>query len=256
MHYYKLNIPTWTQSTRHLLPEEEGVYLRLVNHYYDTEQPIPEDIHPILRRLQLLPYRDIVDVILLEFFDKSEKGWEHKKIEHILKDFRKNTKKNRLNGAMGGRPRLDKALSISQSEPSGLPVASQSEPNGNPNHKPITINQEPLTKEITAGENAVSTEGVPFKEIVQLWNIMAEKNGLPQVVKLTSAMKGRIRQRHQDLDRDLNRWDNFFKYIQNNDFLAGRAEPGRDRSTPFRATLLWVTNDTNFQKIAAKEYSQ
>ncbi len=101
-----------------------------------------------------------------------------------------------------------------------------------------------------------TAEPIPYKTIAEIWNIMAAKNDLPQVVKITTAMKGHIRQRHIDLERDLNRWHNFFKYIANNDFLAGRASPGRDRAKPFRCTLLWATQETNFQKIAAKEYDQ
>ena len=41
MHYYKFNISDWKASTSHLTPEEEGIYFRLINHYYDTESPIP-----------------------------------------------------------------------------------------------------------------------------------------------------------------------------------------------------------------------
>ena len=112
----------------------------------------------------------------------------------------------------------------------------------------------------TAGEfrdeKAAFTPDVPFEAIKTLWNIMANEQGLPLVMKITTAMKGQIRQRHIDLARDMNRWHNFFQYISKNDFLAGRAPPGRDRSSPFRATLLWVTKETNFQKIAAKEFDQ
>lgn len=101
-------------------------------------------------------------------------------------------------------------------------------------------------------------ESVPFQGIAQLWNVMASNENLPLVeaTKLPTTLKGQIRQRHKDLNSDLKRWDNFFKYISNNDFLAGRATPGRDRSTPFRATLLWVTKEINFHKISAKEYDQ
>lgn len=264
MHYYKLNIPSWTQSTRHLLPEEEGVYLRLVNHYYDTERPLPEDLSPVLRRLQLQPYKDIVSNILTEFFDLTGKGWVHGRCVKEIKDFHEFIKKQKINGAKGGRVKRGISLSGTQRLPTASPTLTQKEPRPKPttNHKPLTTNQEPRTKKndvlanANTGETEGSTVGVPFEAIKTLWNIMAEKEGLPQVVKITTTMKGQIRQRHADLERDMNRWDNFFKYIARNDFLAGRAPPGRDRSTPFRCTLLWATRETNFQKIAAKEYDQ
>lgn len=98
-----------------------------------------------------------------------------------------------------------------------------------------------------------STSAVPFQKIVDKWNEVAEKNGLPQTVKITNTLKGQIRQRMQDLP-DMNNWENFFDYVESNDFLAGRANPGAGRSAPFRATLLWITKEGNFAKIAAREY--
>ncbi|GAH88274.1 unnamed protein product, partial [marine sediment metagenome] len=39
------------------------------------------------------------------------------------------------------------------------------------------------------------------------------------------------------------------------EFLSGKAPPGYGRNKPFRSTLLWVTKETNFAKIAAGEYN-
>lgn len=103
------------------------------------------------------------------------------------------------------------------------------------------------------GENSVSTKAVPFQKIVDKWNALAERIDLPQTVKITTALKGQIRQRWKDLP-SLTNWDNFFDYIENNDFLAGRKPPSPGRDKPFRSTLTWVTKESNFAKIAAKEY--
>jgi len=142
MHYFKFDIATWIQSTRHLTPEEEGVYLRLVNHYYDTEKPLPVEIQPFLKRLQLRGHLDLVNEILTDFFILTEKGWSHNKCNELLKEYHKGAKKNKLNGQKGGRPSKTKASSVTQTEPSGLITETQTEPKHNPNYELVTTNNE------------------------------------------------------------------------------------------------------------------
>ena len=113
MHYYKFSVKSWVAATSHLLPEEEGIYLRLVNHYYDKEEPIKEDILPTLRRLRLTTYRDMVDGILQEYFVLIDGCWVHGHCNKILDKYHANAEKNRINGAFGGRP----PLSETQTEP-------------------------------------------------------------------------------------------------------------------------------------------
>ena len=77
-------------SEMDLLPEEEGIYLRLTNHYYDKEKSIPEDINPLLRKLRLTAYRDMVDGILEEFFILVNGNWIHKYCDKTLGKYHKN----------------------------------------------------------------------------------------------------------------------------------------------------------------------
>lgn len=145
MHYYKFNINDWQASVRHLTPEQEGVYFRLINYYYDTEKPLPLDMEPVLRRLMLETHWVIVQEILSEFFVKTEKGYQKEKCNSLIKEYKKMANKNKKNGCLGGRPRKNAASKKTQSVSSGNPVATQSKPTGNPNHKPLTTNQEPET---------------------------------------------------------------------------------------------------------------
>ncbi len=123
------------------------------------------------------------------------------------------------------------------------------------------LTQEEGEAEVEADKNTVPTvqvetprgSPVPIQEIINKWNALAYKEGLPLVVKVTTTIKGQIRQRWRDIPT-LDKWDNFFSHISANDFLAGRANPGNGRSKPFRSTLLWITKETNFAKIAAGEY--
>ena len=142
MHYYKFNIAGWTLSTSHLSLVEEAIYFRLINHYYDTEKPIPEETHLVFRRLRLGNDSDIANTILNEFFTLTEKGWVHSRCEENLKEYRKTAKRSKANGAKGGRPSNSAASSVTQNKPTGLDLVSQN----NPNYKLLTTNHKLETK--------------------------------------------------------------------------------------------------------------
>jgi len=142
MHYYKFNIADWALHTAHLSLTEEAVYFRLINHYYDTELPIPLVTQPVIRRLRMGNDEGSVALILAEFFTETDKGFVHSRCEALLKDYRKTAKKNKANGAKGGRPKADVALEETHKEPSGLDMGTQVEPKHNPNQELITNNQE------------------------------------------------------------------------------------------------------------------
>lgn len=142
LHYYQFNIADWNLGTTHLSLVEEAIYLRLINYYYDTESPIPLETQSVFRRLRFGSDSVIAEQVLDEFFTKTEKGWTHKRCEDVIKKYKSDARKNRRNGAKGGRPRKDAACEETQEKPSGFKKESEN----NPNQEPLTINQEPLTK--------------------------------------------------------------------------------------------------------------
>jgi len=141
VHYYKFNIAGWTLSTSHLSLIEEAIYFRLINHYYDTEKPIPLDTHSVFRRLRIGNDSDIGEAILKEFFTLTDSGWVQSRCEENLKEYKKTSKKNKANGLKGGRPSKNAASSVSQNKPTGLDSVSQN----NPNYKLLTKNYKPET---------------------------------------------------------------------------------------------------------------
>lgn len=173
MHYYKFNIADWVLHTSHLSLTEEAIYFRLINHYYDTEQPIPIETQSVFRRLRMASESDIAVNILDEFFVKTEKGFIHSRCESLLKDYRKTAKKNKANGAKGGRPKKDGASSLTQDKPNGLPVASQEEPKHNPNQELITTNHKPLTNI----NNKAKAKRFAAPEIIDVQNYFLDKTG-------------------------------------------------------------------------------
>lgn len=77
MNYYQFHIADWALHTSHLSLEEEAVYRRLLDYYYDTEAPIPRETKWVIRRLRLVPHKEIVLSILQEFFVLQDDGWHN-----------------------------------------------------------------------------------------------------------------------------------------------------------------------------------
>jgi uncharacterized protein YdaU (DUF1376 family) len=141
MHYYPFHIGDFRSATAHLSNEEELAYRRLLDWYYDTEKEIPLETQWVARRLRV--GCDALEVVLNDFFLRTETGWKHTRCEQEIEEYRKTAAKNRENGKKGGRPKSlphkEENPVGSQSVPSGNPVATHSEGN----QEPRTKNQEP-----------------------------------------------------------------------------------------------------------------
>lgn len=95
---------------------------------------------------------------------------------------------------------------------------------------------------------------VPFQKIIELYHeILCPP--LPRCEVLTAKRQGQIRQRWQDKEDglpELDDWRNFFRHVKVSPFLMGQVA-SRDRR-PFRADIEWLTNATNYAKIAEGKY--
>jgi uncharacterized protein YdaU (DUF1376 family) len=129
MYYYKFNIADWHLATSHLSLEEEAIYFRLINYYYDTEQAIPEETQSVIRRLRLGSYSEIVGIILKEFFTLESDGWHHKRCDDEISQYHDKAEVNQVNGKKGGRPK--KTQTVSKDNPD-ITLTN--------NHKPLTNN--------------------------------------------------------------------------------------------------------------------
>lgn len=191
MHYYKFNIPDWTLHTAHLTPAEEGVYLRLVNFYYDTEEPIPKITHPVIRRLRLGDHVDMVGDILEEFFffDAAGDGidgpvpvgyegeWRHKRCDKEVKSYHSTAERSRRNGSKGGRPRA--------SDKKEKPKITQPVNSGNPDIT-LTKNYKPLTNNHKKDINTCPSDDEQF---AVFWSAYPRKEGKPAAAKAWKKLK-------------------------------------------------------------------
>jgi len=154
MHYYQFNIKDWHLHTSHLDLEEEAIYFRLINFYYDTESPIPKETQSVFRRLRLGSIEK-ANAILKEFFTLTKKGWVSRRCEEEIKNYQKFLEKQKLNGKKGGRPSKYNGVEQNPKITSGFILDNPNETQDKPKksltntHKPIPNTHKPIIKTIT-----------------------------------------------------------------------------------------------------------
>lgn len=143
LHHYKFNVADYRKDTVHLSPMEHYIYRFLIDWYYLDERPIPKKTESVMRRLGLgsVGLSDLQNV-LEEFFEETENGWVHHRIESEIAQYRQRALTAKANGNKGGRPQKPKKTQ-------SVNLANPKKPNGKltNNHKPITIYKENNTKE-------------------------------------------------------------------------------------------------------------
>jgi len=135
MHYYQFNIGDYIKNTLHLSVMEDIAYRRLLDLYYDSEQPIPNDIPRVSRRLRM--DCEVVQSVLNEFFELTESGYRNHRADLEISDYHDYLAKQKANGLKGGRPKK------TQLKPTVNPDLTQN----NPKHKQANTNQEPVVKQ-------------------------------------------------------------------------------------------------------------
>jgi uncharacterized protein YdaU (DUF1376 family) len=132
MHYYQFNIGDYSKDAKHLTLEEDAIYRRLIDLYYLDETPIPLDLKIVSRKILARGKEDSILDILIEFFDESESGYLHLRIEKDIAKYHSKSEKAKLSA----KARWDKNAN-----------AMRTHTERNANHKPITNNHKPITKE-------------------------------------------------------------------------------------------------------------
>lgn len=128
MNFYPFHIGDYISHTSHLTNEEDLAYRRLIDLYYQTENPFVKNLGFLARRIKST--EEIVAMILVEFFEETENGWRNKRADEEIAKYHAMQE--------GGRKGAAKRWSKGSDSP--------------PNDTPIpTKNQEPLTKNHSIG---------------------------------------------------------------------------------------------------------
>jgi len=97
VNYYPFHIGDYLSATRHLSWEEDAAYRRLLDTYYTTEKPIPNDLRAACRLVLATTetQREAVRVVLDEFFSLTESGWINERADREIDAMREKQEKQR-----------------------------------------------------------------------------------------------------------------------------------------------------------------
>ncbi|MGU9992728.1 DUF1376 domain-containing protein [Bordetella avium] len=146
MNYYPHHIGDYLKDTAHLTMIEDGAYRRLLDLYYQHEQPLPVEKRQIYRlsRAASTAERKAVDIILSEYFALTDAGWTHRRCDSEIEKSREKSDKASKSAAKRwhkeGNANAHANAHANASEPA-MPTHSEG------NAYPITNNQEPKEKE-------------------------------------------------------------------------------------------------------------
>jgi uncharacterized protein YdaU (DUF1376 family) len=137
MHYYSFHVSDYIHDTAHLSNYEDLAFRRLLDLYYTSEKPIPNQTHEVSRRIRMSNQINAVQTVLEEFFmfDMENNCWFHKRCDETIAAYQAKAERNREVGKLGGRPK---------SNPDANQEETQVVSKHNPNQEPLTINHKPI----------------------------------------------------------------------------------------------------------------
>lgn len=252
MFHYPFHVGDYIADTAHLSIEEDIAYRRLLDLYYTSEKPIPNDGKQVSRRIRMGEHEGLVCAVLEEFFKLHDDDcWHHSRCDDEIAKFQGFIEA----GKRGAAKRWAKP---SDSHPIEGAIGTE-------NQEPRTENQEPISIDAKASKSKTSFPDCPHGQILELW-----KKHLPHLMQprtwegaRQTALKNRWVQAAKPSEyspkgyktqaEGLDWWDSFFMYIANDTKLStGFESQGR----VWKPTLEWVCQASNFAKIIDGKYNK
>lgn len=137
MNFYKHHLGDYDAATSHLSWMEDAAYRRLIGVYYRTEKPIPHEDRHRLVRARTAREKEVVDIVLGEFFIKDGCAWRNKRCDEEIEQYQAQANTNRR--IARDRPSTKRSRTVVESSQDRAP-----------NHKPepLTTNQEVISTTI------------------------------------------------------------------------------------------------------------
>lgn len=180
MHFYEFNIGDYAKKTQHLTNEEDLAYRRLLDMYYDTENPVlTTGLATLSRRLRVS--EESLKNVLDEFFPDGK----NKHADEKIADYHEYLKRQKANGSKGGRPKH---------KPTANPVLTQNNPVPS---QPLTT--KPLTTDQNNKPSCASPDGdctddaksdpLYTKAFITFWEMYPRKKSKGDAAKAFAKLK-------------------------------------------------------------------
>lgn len=217
MQFYQFHIGDYIGATAHLDPMEDLAYRRLIDLYYQTESPLPNDMRTLCKRIRLASESHCVESVFNEFFTLSDDGqsWHHERCDAELNEIYEKSQKARESA----QKRWKKQANLSGNDANAMPTqceriqnASNSHTNshtnsqceGNATHDPLPITHIPPHKN--------------HEEVGDKSPLAPKKFSKPSVDEVTEHMKTKI----SDPKAAIVEADKFWNYYESNGWRVGK----------------------------------
>jgi uncharacterized protein YdaU (DUF1376 family) len=118
VNYYPHHIGDFNNATRHLTRVERAIYREMLELYYDTEAPLPDDVPWIWKKViaNSQTEREIVKMILKEFFDLAGGVYRNKRCDAEIAAYRAKQESAVRAGRASAESRLNRKLTGASTE--------------------------------------------------------------------------------------------------------------------------------------------
>lgn len=125
MNHYPHHIGDFNSATLHLTFVERALYREMLDLYYDSELPLSLDVVRLARRLRANTdeLRDALNILLDEFFVRTDDGWHNHRCDAEIAAYRKKQKQQSEAGQASAKARGDKSGKTSKPNAGPSPAA-------------------------------------------------------------------------------------------------------------------------------------
>lgn len=258
MNYYKRHLGDYAKDTRHLSLAEHGAFCLLLDYYYSTEKPIPDDRCERIANAYETHERNAVRSVLEAFFTLTPDGWRNQRADEEIEAFRAKSLKAKASAEIKWAKRNANADAN----------ASKTQCERNASHKPLAISQIEEDGEAGAslppegGEPAADDENgeqpkqgrppCPHERIIAAYHEILPE--LRQVREWNETRRRLLARRWSESPerQTVDWWRKYFGYVRKSDFLMGKTT-GRD-GRAFDCDLEWLVRPQNFAKVIEGKY--
>jgi uncharacterized protein YdaU (DUF1376 family) len=260
MNFYKHYLGDYARDTGHLTLVEHGAYRVLLDHYYATERPLPEEKVALYRICKAFTpaERRAVDMVAKDFFPAGDDGLRHNA---------------RADEEIAAARAFAEAQAVrahkrwhGKTDAEGMPPHTSGTSPGDASHSHSQKQHKQKQPPASAGgapDGAVALP-CPHEQIIALYHEILPT--CPRVAEWNEARQALLRTRwrekakpngrsqgYANAEGGLDYWRRFFAYVAQSDFLTGKADPQQGRA-PFVATLEWLVRPSNFVKVIEGNY--
>ncbi len=189
MNYYEHHIGDFLKKTVHLTAVEEGIYRRLLDRYYTTEQSLPADLRECckLARASTKAERDAVRDVLRDFFTLQEDGYHQSRADQEIARFQEKSAKAKRSAEArwnAQRPQSEgNANAYANASDDGMRTHCEGNATRARPQTPDTSNQSPVLKTHTA----TTTDGGRVCRMLRRAGIADGNPGHPDLLALIDA---------------------------------------------------------------------